>query len=130
MCDLVVYIEVLMDPPVSCLSGMSRKRSWPSFSFSMVNWMLESTLFRCWWSESTRLKGSAVQVSSTYLLQKCGGVCKVGRAFWCLHQHLGINCTEGPYSGSLHSQTKNVDLFYFVYWCVGCVCGSGRVGVR
>jgi len=88
----------------------------------MVNWMLGSTLFR---SESTRSRGSAVQVSSPYLLQKGGGVWKVERAFWWLHQHLGINCTEGPYNGSLHSQTENADQFYLAYWCVWWCVGVG-----
>ena len=65
------YTEVQMKPS-SLFRRMSRKVSWLSDSLFIVNCMQQSILFRWSWKESTRLEGSAVHVSLTYLLQNCG----------------------------------------------------------
>ena len=69
-----------MEPSSSLFRRMSRKGSRPFDSLSIVNCMQGSILFRWSWKESTRLEGSAVHVSSTYLLQNRGGVWKVDSA--------------------------------------------------
>ena len=76
------YTSVLILPSSSLDRSASRNGSCPLDSLSAVNGMCGSMLLKCSWKGSTNCKsrGNAVQVSSTYLLQKQGGMWKVAKA--------------------------------------------------
>ena len=75
------YAKILMEPFSPRVRRMSRKGSRPSDSFSTVNCMLKSMLFRWAWNESAKSTRSAAHVLSTYHFQKRGGEWKVDSAF-------------------------------------------------
>ena len=76
------------------LTRRSKNGRHPSFSFSIVNWMEFSILFRCVKNSDNFDLVVITKVSSTYLFHKRGGSVKVSRARVSMSSMTSEHCPE------------------------------------
>ena len=111
-----LYTDVLTVPSSSLVMSTSSNSNCPPDSFSTVNCMFLSMLLRCSWKEITRCQGSAVQVSSMYLLQNRGVKRRQRSLLTVLHYQVRyyLNREKGTLPGlytTLHVQCTQYGFF-------------------